>query len=314
MSVEVSSQGLSAQTPNTSSDVMDALRQASRSTGTQFDYLLSTAIRESSLDPSAEAKTSSAAGLFQFIEQTWLGAVKAYGSKHGLGDFAARIETAASGGHGVRDAATRQEILDLRFDPTKAAALAGELANENRSVLERQLGRAASAADLYTAHFLGPAGALKLLRAGSNVSAASLAPAAANANRHVFYDGDRARSVGEVLGSIASTIGASISGSDRERVETGGSTLARNGSLPDLNAVLESVAPAAANDDLRGTAARSSSPVNSVQSSASENNIAAQFSNAPRTPASPVIQLSSVVLSVLNALDPTRLNRRDDQQ
>ncbi|HLV85239.1 MAG TPA: transglycosylase SLT domain-containing protein [Devosia sp.] len=40
--------------------------------GVDFDYLLQTAMRESSLNPQAKAQTSSAVGLFQFLESTWL--------------------------------------------------------------------------------------------------------------------------------------------------------------------------------------------------------------------------------------------------
>ena len=47
-------------------------------------FLLKTATRESSLNPDAKAKSSSAAGLFQFIEQTWLGLVKSDGPRLGL--------------------------------------------------------------------------------------------------------------------------------------------------------------------------------------------------------------------------------------
>lgn len=85
--------------------------------------------------------------------------------------------------------------------------MAGELANENRMMLEGRLGRAATSADLYTAHFLGPSGAVKLLSAASSVKAADLLPQAAAANRNVFYDGERAKSVGEVVASIASSMG-----------------------------------------------------------------------------------------------------------
>ena len=62
-------------------DVLAALRTASRKTGLDFDYLLNTAMRESGLNVQAKSKTSSASGLFQFVEQTWLGLVKHHGVK-----------------------------------------------------------------------------------------------------------------------------------------------------------------------------------------------------------------------------------------
>lgn len=187
--------------------ISGALKKASQSTGVGFDYLYRVAMRESSLNPQAKAKTSSAAGLFQFIEQTWLDAVKKYGPAHGLGAYAGDIRTGADGRLIVADAARRKEILDLRFDPEKAAALAGELARENKTALEGALGRAVDAAELYAAHFLGAGGAKKLLSAGAAESAASLLPAAAEANRRVFYDGARARTVGEVIDGFRKTIG-----------------------------------------------------------------------------------------------------------
>ncbi|MEZ5917781.1 MAG: transglycosylase SLT domain-containing protein [Parvularculaceae bacterium] len=187
--------------------VTSALKKASADTGVGFDYLYRVAVRESSLNPQAKAGTSSAAGLFQFIEQTWLGAVKKYGADHGLGAFATDIQAAPGGKLTVADPARRREILDLRFDPAKAAALAGELARETKTALEAGLGREVDGAELYAAHFLGAGGAKKLLSAKPGDSAAALLPAAARANRHVFFDGARERTVDEVIASFRNTIG-----------------------------------------------------------------------------------------------------------
>lgn len=187
--------------------ITGALKKASESTGVGFDYLYRVAVRESSLNPQATAKTSSAAGLFQFIEQTWLQAVKTHGARHGLGGYAADITAGPDGRLAVADPGRRREILDLRFDADKAAALAGELARDNKASLEGALGRAVDAAELYAAHFLGAGGAKKLLSAHASDSAAALLPGAADANRHVFYDGARARTVGEVIDGFRRTIG-----------------------------------------------------------------------------------------------------------
>ena len=54
------------------SHVVSALKNAAAATGSDFHYLLGTAMRESSLKPDARSHSSSAAGLFQFIDQTWL--------------------------------------------------------------------------------------------------------------------------------------------------------------------------------------------------------------------------------------------------
>jgi len=79
------------------SDVLAALKQASAATGSDFNYLLCTAMRESSLHPQAKSSTSSACGLFQFVEQTWFGVVKQFGAKYGLGSFAGAIQRDAAG-------------------------------------------------------------------------------------------------------------------------------------------------------------------------------------------------------------------------
>ena len=74
-------------TVNDQATVVAALKNAARATGSDFHYLLGTAMRESSLKPGAQSSTSSAAGLFQFVDQTWLGLVKDHGAKYGLADM-----------------------------------------------------------------------------------------------------------------------------------------------------------------------------------------------------------------------------------
>jgi hypothetical protein len=186
--------------------VAAALKSAGEATGVGFDVLYNMARRESALNPDAKAATSSAAGLFQFIEQTWLGAVRNYGARHGMGDAASHIAQDAHGRFVVAEAEQREAILNLRFDPSKAAALAGELISENRRGLEKALGRAVDAAELYAAHFLGLNGATKLLTAAPDAEAAALLPKAAAANKPVFYAGARAKTVGEVVASIAKSM------------------------------------------------------------------------------------------------------------
>ncbi len=68
--------------------VGSAIQRAAARTNVDFGYLFNQAKVESGLDPDAKARTSSATGLFQFIDQTWLGTVKKHGAAHGL-DWAA---------------------------------------------------------------------------------------------------------------------------------------------------------------------------------------------------------------------------------
>lgn len=171
--------------------VQNAIASASASTGVNFGYLYHQARIESGFNPNAKATTSSASGLYQFTTQTWLGVLKNHGSEHGLSWAANAITKGSDGHYYVSDDTTRQEILALRQNPETSAAMAGEYASDNKDVLEAKLGREASSTDLYMAHFLGPAGATRFLKAkdaNPDQAAASVMPAAARANRWVFYD------------------------------------------------------------------------------------------------------------------------------
>jgi hypothetical protein len=182
-----------------------ALSRAAQTTGVDFAQLAATAKRESSFNPNARAATSSAAGLFQFIESTWLEMIGRHGAKHGLASEAAAIDL--SGGRPrVSDAATRKAILELRFDPEIAARMAGELTNENASFLRKRIGREPSANELYAAHFLGPRGAARVIEAAQKgvENVAAMFPREAAANRSIFYTKDGApRSAQGLLDRLA---------------------------------------------------------------------------------------------------------------
>jgi hypothetical protein len=173
------------------STVTGAIRQASQATGTSFNYLLATAQVESGLNPQAGASTSSARGLFQFIEQTWLGTMKQSGAELGYGRYAAAITKTASGHYQVTDPAMRSEILKLRNDPTANAVMAGAFTRANADILSRKLGRQPTEGELYIAHFLGAGGAARLISladANPGAKATTYFPTAANANSSIFFD------------------------------------------------------------------------------------------------------------------------------
>ena len=73
-----------------------ALSLASSSTGTDYNYLLTTARTESSFQTEAKAPTSSAQGLFQFIEETWIRTIKDEGVSCGLGKYSSWISKTAA--------------------------------------------------------------------------------------------------------------------------------------------------------------------------------------------------------------------------
>jgi len=197
--------------PVQSGRIQQAIAYAANATGIDFDYLLGQAKVESGLNASARAGSSSASGLYQFIESSWLAVVKKHGAEHGLGWAANAIGT-SGGRYSVADGATRQAILALRNDPAAASLMAAEHASDNKAALEGNLGRAANGTDLYMAHFLGLGGANKFLsamQADPQASGASLFPGAARTNRSVFYDdGGRPRSLSAIYQRFADKLGA----------------------------------------------------------------------------------------------------------
>jgi hypothetical protein len=174
--------------------VRAAIRRAADATGVDFSLLVETARRESALRPDARAATSSATGLFQFIESTWLSMVRRHGANHGLAAQAAALRNGAS-------AETRREILALRNDPELSARMAGELARENAAALQARLARPPNAGELYAAHVMGPSGALRLIEAAAQgaPSAAALFPREAAANHGLFYANGQARTAQGLL-------------------------------------------------------------------------------------------------------------------
>src|SRR5215469_2612831 len=112
--------------------VVTALKNAAAATGSDFHYLLGTAIRESSLKTNAQSTTSSAGGLFQFVDQTWLGLVKSHGAKYGLGSLAQAIGVTSDGRFHADNDADRSMILSLKKDPQISALMAGEYARSSQ--------------------------------------------------------------------------------------------------------------------------------------------------------------------------------------
>lgn len=202
MSVDTSSTTASAGVDPSRVRIASAIKQAASTNGTSFEYLLTTAKMESDFNPTAGAKTSSAHGLFQFIDQTWLGTVKEAGAQFGYGHFADAITKSSDGSYSVNDPSARQAILKLRDDPAAASSMAAVLTQSNSFKLTGVIGRRPTDGELYIAHFLGVGGAAKLIanvEDNPHASAAQLFPNAAAANRSIFYDHfGRARSVAGV--------------------------------------------------------------------------------------------------------------------
>ncbi len=189
-----------------SGPVEAAIASAAQRTSVDFNFLLAQAEVESAMNPSARAATSSATGLYQFIDSTWLGTMRKHGHRFGLGAVAEQIDVTASGEAWVSDPARREAILALRKDPQVAALMAAGLAEDNRAHLMPILGRQPSHAELYLAHFLGAGGAgrfLSELQADPAQNAAALFARPAAANRAIFYASDGSpRSLAQVMDVI----------------------------------------------------------------------------------------------------------------
>ena len=185
-----------------------AIQRASNATGVDFGFLLGTAHRESGYNPTAHAPTSSAAGLFQFTEQTWLATVKRYGARYGYARYTDMIQQSADGRYHVNGGPeARRTVMDLRLDPHASSLMAGELTSGNAAYLRGRIGREPTAGELYAAHFLGPARSARLIdqvRTNPGASAAALFPDAAGANHNIFYRNGRAATVAEVYANLSS--------------------------------------------------------------------------------------------------------------
>ena len=207
--------------------VQAAIADAAQRTTVDFDYLLAQAEVESSLNPTARAGTSSATGLYQFIDNTWLNTVKKHGDRFGLGAVADEIGLTASGNAYVADPARREAILAMRNDPQVASLMAAGLAEDNRAHLMPILGRQPNHSELYLAHFLGAGGAgrfLSELQADPSQSAPALFARPAAANRAIFYSGDGSpRSLAQVMEVIGGKLSRALDrASDRASDQTPG--------------------------------------------------------------------------------------------
>jgi Transglycosylase SLT domain len=208
MSVDISNAAATAGVDPSRLRVAGAIKQAANTSGTSFEYLLATAKMESNFNPNAAASTSSARGLYQFIDQTWLGTVKEAGAQLGYGKYADAISKSPSGYYSVSDPAARTAVMRLRDDADAASSMAAVLTQSNSFNLTGKIGRRPTDSELYMAHFMGVGGAAKLISNAEdnpNASAARLFPNAAAANPSIFFDrSGHARSVSEVYSVLSS--------------------------------------------------------------------------------------------------------------
>lgn len=188
-----------------SPEVQDAITKAAAATGVSVDLLAKTAKRESGFRADVPSKSSSATGLFQFTDGTWLKTIHDLGSTIGLDRAVSYIDAKGQ----VPDALARKQLLALRNDPEIASLVAAAFTKQNSAEFAKSLGRDPTDGELYAAHFLGVAGAKRLISnsQGSSVAAAALFPQAARANRSMFYGaGGKALSAKELLSKLTADV------------------------------------------------------------------------------------------------------------
>jgi hypothetical protein len=107
---------------------------------------------ESGGDPNAKNKRSSATGLGQFLDETWLDMIRAHRPDLAKGR-------------------SQAEILELRRDAKVAREITARFTERNAEML-RKRGLPVTPGTLYLAHFAGGAGAVAILSAMENADAA----------------------------------------------------------------------------------------------------------------------------------------------
>ncbi len=191
--------------------LVHSILKAAHVTGVDPVYMMTLADVESSLSPEAKARTSSAEGLFQFIDRTWLEVVAMHAADYGFTAAAEAIKTVD--GDPVVSDKDREWIMGLRTDPYFSALMAGELIKDVERALFEQGERELAEAELYLAHFLGARSAVRFLEVldqDPDMKASKLFPKAAKANAGLFMEGKgrkrRPVSVAELYNKIDSKI------------------------------------------------------------------------------------------------------------
>jgi hypothetical protein len=192
------------------------LAAAAQKHGVSADTLTDVVRHESNFNPSAHAKTSSAAGLGQFTDQTWLGTLKKHGAEDGLQNVADEIERVGNRFVVRKPPAERARIMAMKLDPKLNADMTAGLMSDNAKLMRGSLGRDASNGELYMAHFLGASGAARFARAREqrpDADASALFPDAAKSNKSIFYGKDGGhRSIEDVFERLTADIGKPANG------------------------------------------------------------------------------------------------------
>jgi len=180
--------------PTGAETIKQIIVEASKIVGVDPGIMLAMGWQESKFDPNArpwytdkktgERKTSSSAlGLFQFLDGTWKDMVKKYSKDY-------------------------PELKMGREDPI-ASALAGALYIKENSKILRKNKIAITGTSIYASHFLGAGGASKLFSAPLNSLAVSVFPKEAESNPNVFKNKDgSSKTIQQVIDFLYAKVGS----------------------------------------------------------------------------------------------------------
>jgi hypothetical protein len=153
---------------------------------------------ESGNNPTAKNSQSSAEGLGQFIDSTWLATVKRY-SPH------------------IAAGKSDSELLGMKTNPLLSRRMALEYAAEQARGLAAA-GLPVTRGNTYLAYFAGPGGAKRVLQGDPNASVATtLTQRQINANKSVVYKGGKLITNAELGAWAARKMGASAAPSSATR-------------------------------------------------------------------------------------------------
>ncbi|MGH7071440.1 MAG: TIGR02594 family protein [Acetobacteraceae bacterium] len=160
------------------SDIASAIRNAAAELGVDAEILGAVAFIESSFRVDIPSGSSDAFGLFQFTGPTWVDVVGRHGAQLGVSA-------------GDRKGLRAQCLMGAAF------------LRDNMQALQNALGRQPQPGECYAAHFFGLGGATRLLKVRPDMRAdAALGNSAETiigANKPIFIDDGRIRTVGEVM-------------------------------------------------------------------------------------------------------------------
>ena len=151
-------------------ELSDKIRAAAQAKGIDPEIALRIARAESAVNPAAQAKTSSAGGLFQVVDKTW----KEFGGKPGK-----------------------------KYDPDENIRVGTDIISSNTNYLKKVLNRDPRPAEIYAAHYFGPTGAKSFLTADPATPIVDiLGKAAVKANPNL-----QGKTAGQVLTQLETKMG-----------------------------------------------------------------------------------------------------------